>query len=259
MNGGLAISGLSVSLGRRCVLAQVSLAVPEGTFLGLIGPNGAGKSTLLRAVTGLIPADGEVTVAGQPLADMHPVARARTLSYLPQEREIAWPMTVERVVALGRSPHRRGFARPSAADRDAVERAIETMDLAGLRERSALQLSGGERARVLIARALAQETPLVLADEPTAGLDPAHQIALMQTFRAIARAGRTVVASLHELTLAGQWCDRLALLGHGRVVAEGTPADVLSEDNLSEIYRIRAARVDTPEGPAIVPTGLVGG
>lgn len=253
----LSVNGLSVQLKGRSVLRDISFDLDSGAFVGLIGPNGAGKSTLLKAVMGLIPRSGRIQLSGQPIESLSRMQRAREISYLPQEREVIWPISVEDLIALGRAPYHSQFSSIDDSDQTAIENAIDAMDLDDLRARSALELSGGERARALIARALAQDTGLLLTDEPAAGLDPAHQISLMATFAKLARAGRTVFASLHELTLAGQWCDRLILLAEGRIIADGTPSEVLTKDNLADVYGVTAHVSETEDGLAVFPTGLI--
>jgi iron complex transport system ATP-binding protein len=163
---------------------------------------------------------------------------------------------VETVVALGRAPHRRAFTAPGPRDREIVEEAMRRMDVTAFRHRLATELSGGEKARVLTARALAQDTALLLADEPTAGLDPSHQIALMRVFRELAASGRGVVASLHDLGLAARWCSRLVLIAQGRVVAEGSPQDVLTPARLREIYGVSAFFGEAGGAPVILPLDL---
>ncbi len=234
----LGVTDLSVSLGASQVLDRVSLTVEGGEFVGLIGANGAGKSTLLRAIMQLVGASGRVTIGDRDAAAMTAAQRAQHLAYLAQERDIAWAVPVEMLVSLGRSPHRSAFAPLSTEDRAAIAAAMRQMDVEQLRVRPATELSGGELARVLVARALAQQTPILLADEPTAGLDPAHQIGLMRTFAGLAAEGRAVVASLHDLGLAARWCSRLVLLHEGRVLADGPPQAVLSVDNIRRAYGI---------------------
>jgi iron complex transport system ATP-binding protein len=246
------ISDLSASLGSNQVLRSVSFGIGAGEFVGLLGPNGTGKSTLLRAICGLIQTTGKIKLQGSDLAGIKPAARASHFAYVAQEHEIAWPIRVEDLVALGRSPFGGGPGmKRSAADQRAIEHAMARMDIAGFGQRPVTQLSGGEKARVLIARALAQDAPLLIADEPTAGLDPSHQIDLMKTFGSMAEDGRSVIASLHDLGLAARWCSRLILLDQGRIVADGTPADVLTAENLEAVYGIRA-HLGSIEGKLVV-------
>lgn len=245
---------LFVTLRRRDVLCDVSLQVAPGEVVGILGPNGAGKSTLLKATLGLVPvASGSVLLGGQALQALTPAERARLAAYVPQERDVAWPLSVAAIVALGRLPHRLPFAAPSTVDTAAIDDALAAADLAHLRHRPVDELSGGERGRVLIARALAQDAPLLLADEPTSGLDPAHQLKLLGLLRAMASNGRAVVISIHELHLAARWCDRLIVLNEGRVVAEGRPDAVLTAGLIRRVYGCEAHISDTPDGPLIVP------
>ncbi|MGC9368109.1 MAG: ABC transporter ATP-binding protein, partial [Paracoccaceae bacterium] len=224
----LRVENLSVTLRGRPVFRDVSFAIGPGEVVGLIGPNGAGKTTLMRAALGLIPAEGQSSIAA-----LEPRARARAAAWMPQSREIAWPVSVETLVMLGRTPHLAAGQSPSDQDRAVVESALERMGLTALRARAATRLSGGEQARVLIARALAQDTPLVLADEPIASLDPAHQISTMRTFSALAEEGRAVLVSMHDLGLAARHCNRLILLGEGRLIADGPPGEVLTAERLA--------------------------
>lgn len=236
----LSVSHLGASLGGRAVLKDVGLDIGAGEFVGLIGPNGAGKSTLLRAIMGFVPISGSIRVDGQDCGTMTAAQRAARMAYVAQSREVAWAMPVEALVSLGRLPHLGRFARMDAADRAAVEKAMRMMDVEAYRERPATELSGGELARVLVARALAQETPLLLADEPAAGLDPSHQIGLMQLFASLGAQGRSVLVSTHDLGLAARHCSRLLLLDRGRVVADGAPEAVLTPQNLKAVYGVTA-------------------
>ncbi|MFD1508470.1 ABC transporter ATP-binding protein [Lacimonas salitolerans] len=247
----LSLRDLSVTLRDRMVFSGVTLEIGKGELVGLIGPNGAGKTTLMRAALGLLAHEGDSS-----LAALHPSARARAAAWMPQAREIAWPVTVEALVTLGRTPHRTRAL--TAADRAAVDRALDWMDLSEMRHRTATRLSGGEQARVLIARALAQDTPLLMADEPIAGLDPAHQIATMQTFADLARAGHSALVSLHDLGLAARHCSRLILLGQGRVMADGPPADVLTPDLVAQVFGITAYSADTAHGRVFQPLEVLG-
>jgi iron complex transport system ATP-binding protein len=243
----LTLTELTVRRGTCPVVDAVSLNIAPGECVGLLGPNGAGKTSLLRGALGLLPHRG-----GSSLTDLAPAIRARAAAFLPQGREIAWPVSVETLVALGRSPH--GAADP---DHPAVARALARMGLDGFRTRHATELSGGEQARVLIARALAQDTPLLLADEPVAGLDPEAQIRTMQVFADLAAEGRGVLVSLHDLGLAARHCTRLLMMHRGRLVADGAPREVLTDDRLAEVFGIRGFHAETAEGPVFQPMGVV--
>lgn len=249
----LTVSDLGVARRGRNVLSGVSFAIAPGEVVGLIGPNGAGKTTLMRAALGLVPA----TRGGSSLAALSPGARGRAVAWMPQARDIAWPVDVETVVGLGRTPHRAPGQRPGPDDRRAVDRAIARMDLTGLRHKIATRLSGGEQARVLIARALAQETPLLMADEPIAGLDPAHQIATMRSFADLAEDGHAVLVSMHDLGLAVRHCTRLLVIGGGRLVADGAPGDVLDETLLRDTFGVTAYFGQTAQGPVFQPLGVI--
>ncbi|SUZ30553.1 Fe(3+) dicitrate transport ATP-binding protein FecE [Roseibaca ekhonensis] len=246
------LSDFSVARGPCDVLRDIDLTVGAGEFVGLLGPNGAGKTTLMRAALGMMPHRGRSTLSALPVAE-----RARRAAWLPQAREIGWPISVEDVVTLGRLPHLARGQKPGGADRAAIDKALARMGLEGFRTRIATQLSGGEQARVLIARALAQDTPLLMADEPAAGLDPAHQLGLMDTLAAEAARGRSVIASLHDLGLAARYCTRLVVLWQGGIAADGPPQEVLTPDLLARVFQIRAYVRQTDDGPICQPLGVV--
>jgi len=248
----LDVRNMSVRLQGRQILRDVSFCVQAGECIGVLGPNGAGKSTLLRACLGLIAHEGTSSIAR-----MAPPDRARRATWMPQSREIAWAATVETVVMLGRIPYLSGGQKVTDDDRDHVDTALSMMDLQTLKHRKVTQLSGGEQARVLIARALAQTTPLVVADEPVAGLDPAHQISSMQTFAALAHAGRSVIVSLHDLGLAARHCTRVILLHGGGILADGPPSDVLSLERLAEVFGVNAFYSNTDMGPVFQPLEVI--
>jgi iron complex transport system ATP-binding protein len=237
----LQADGLTVRLKAREVLRGLSLLADAGELTAVIGPNGAGKTTLLRALAGLIP-----TVAGRALLDGRAIAEwprlsvARALAYLPQERTVNWALSARNIVALGRLPYQPLGTRESAADRQAIAGAIAAMDIVALADRPLFAMSGGEKARVLLARALAQEPQVIVADEPAAGLDPAHQLQLFHHLRAFVAGGRTALVALHDLSLAARFCHKLVLLNAGRAIAAGAPAEVLTFAHLAAAYGIRA-------------------
>ena len=246
---------LSVTLGRRVVVRDVDLDVPSGQWVGLIGPNGAGKTTLLRAVAGLVPYEGSVTLHGVPANELSRRDRARELAVVPQEPVTPPWLTVAEYVLLGRTPHLGPLGRESADDREAAARALERLDLLGQRDRTLGTLSGGERQRVVVARALVQDASIVLLDEPTAALDIGHQqqaLELLDTLRA--ESALTLVAAMHDLTLAAQYAERMILLDEGCVVADGAPEEVLTEISIARHYdaQIRVVRVD--DRVAVVPS-----
>ncbi|MBN9077014.1 MAG: ABC transporter [Rhizobiales bacterium 65-79] len=250
---------LSVDLSSRRVVSGISLGLVPGTITGVLGPNGAGKSTLMRALAGQIASTGSIAVDGRELASLSFAERARLVAHLPQARIISWPLTVRDLVGLGRMPW-QGVSRAfSNGDRALCTEAMEMMDVAGLAERPATELSGGEQARVLAARAIAQDTPVLLADEPASGLDPAHQMTMMAGLRKLAAKGRTLLVSLHDLTLAARWCDRILLMKEGRLVAEGAPADVLTAERLGEVFGILAHIDHDAGGMILAPVALAGG
>ncbi|NBC47955.1 MAG: ATP-binding cassette domain-containing protein [Gammaproteobacteria bacterium] len=250
----LQLHDLSVQIRGQTLLAGVDLEIGRGELFGLIGPNGAGKSTLVKALMQLLPASGEVLLEGASLAAMNARERAQRLAYLSQDDRLQWPIRVRDLVALGRHPYRgswwRGGQAPgaSAADHAAIEQALHATDVWDLRERRSDTLSGGERARARLARVLAVEAEVLLADEPVAALDPMHQLRVMELLRARCRSGQTVVVVLHDLTLASRFCDRLLLLDQGRPVASGAVDSVLSSDNLRSVYGVRALIGEQIEG-----------
>jgi iron complex transport system ATP-binding protein len=250
--------GLHVSLRGREVLCGLDLAAEPGHLTAVIGRNGAGKTTLLKTLAGLlVPRAGMALIDGRPLGGWERGSLARALAYLPQERLVHWALTARAVVALGRLPYQPLGAGESAADRDAIDAALAAMDAAHLAHRPVPELSGGERARVLIARALAQEPRVLLADEPAAGLDPAHQLTLFRHLAGLAEIGRTVVVAVHDLSLAARFCHSIALVHEGRTLAAGKPQDVLLPQHLAAAYGIRA-RLHAIEGvPVVVPIDVL--
>jgi iron complex transport system ATP-binding protein len=247
----LAFDRVAASYGARAVLHDVSVTFEAGQVTGLVGPNGAGKTTLLRVALGFLKAEGRIELLGQPLADWSQEALARSIAYLPQSAEAHWPVLAKKLVALGRMPHRAAFAPLSPEDDEAISIALARCDASAFAERRMDELSAGERARVLFARALATRAPVLLTDEPAAHLDPAHQLRLMELLREEASRGVAVIVTLHDLALASRFCDRLVVLQSGRVVAQGPPQEALSDATLAETFGISAVRMNGPSAPII--------
>jgi iron complex transport system ATP-binding protein len=255
----IATEALCASLGGRPVLHDVTARFSPGEMIGVIGPNGSGKSTLVRAMLGLVPPTrGAIAIDGRPLADIARGELARRIAYLPQGQDVHWPLGVERLVLLGRLPHLGPLSRVTEADRWAVHEAMARTDVTHLAGRVATELSGGERARVLLARALAVGAPAIVADEPLASLDLGHQMDVMALLRQEVETGSLVVVVLHDLMMAARHCDRLLLMKDGRLVAEGTPEQVLDPGNLERVYGVRAGLGSCEGKLAIIPLERLG-
>lgn len=230
---------LGAAYGARAVLRDVSFSLGDGEILGVLGPNGAGKSTLLKLLAGLeAPTHGEVRVMGDPLVTLSRAEVARRVALVPQRERVMAGVTVRELVSMGRAPHTGWLGALRARDLAAIEQALADSECAALADRPFSALSGGEQKRCLVARALAQQTPVVLLDEPIAFLDVQHQLGLCDLLAASAAAGRfSAVVVLHDLNIAAQYCHRLLLLRDGEVLALGTPADVMTEDRIREAFR----------------------
>jgi iron complex transport system ATP-binding protein len=243
-----------VTLGDKLVLDRVDLHVPRGAWLSVVGPNGAGKSTLLRYLTGAAKGDGHLFLGGRPAGDLKRRERAQLVAMVPQAPVIPLGLHVVDYVLLGRTPHIRPLGTETAEDRAEVRDALEHLDLVELADRELATLSGGERQRVLIARALAQAAPVVLLDEPTTALDVGHQQQVLELVDDLRRKhDLTVVTTMHDLTLAGQYADRLVLLDEGRVVVDGEAGEVLTEDNLASYYGARVRIIYEGGRPVVLP------
>ena len=246
MTAALQIERLSVRLGGRPVLSEVNLTAKVGEVLGVLGPNGAGKTTLLRAALGLqARASGSVSLGGRALERLSDGERAGLAAYLPQERRVAWNMPAWRIAALGAAN------RPPAEGHALALACLGELEVGGLAERGVLDMSGGERARVLLARLLVTQAPLLVADEPAAGLDPETQFLALDRLRSRAEAGAAVVVTLHDLTLAARTCDRLVVLDHGRIVADGSAAETLTPACLAAVVQSRRRLIETAAGPVL--------
>ena len=250
----ITVRGLRVRLGRATVVDGVDLDVAEGEWVTIIGPNGAGKSTVLRAVGGLLPYAGSIALAGTGLDALSRRHRARTVATVAQNPVVPPAMLVYDYVLLGRTPYIAALGRESDSDLAVVDEVLAALDLEGFAGRRLDTLSGGERQRAFLARALAQGGRILLLDEPTSALDIGHQQEVLDLVdRLRAERGLTVLATMHDLSAAGEYADRLVLLAGGRIVARGTAREVLTEDLLAEHYRVRVKVIDGEQGPLVVP------
>lgn len=230
------MNGLHIVNLQTDFLQSTRFDVMPGTLLGIVGPNGAGKTTLIKAVLGLLATQGTVTWNSADVRHMSAVERARHLAYLPTERDVAWPLAVEAVVALGRYPHSDAHLPTGSA---AIMRAMQVLDIGQYKGRSISSLSSGERARVLLARTLAGDAGCMLVDEPIANLDPAYQLQILMVLQAEAKAGKAVLVVLHDLALAARFCDQLLVMHKGRIAAHGAANETLSVDILAGVFGLK--------------------
>ncbi len=249
----LALERLSVRYGRSAVVHDFSATIKPGDWLCLIGPNGAGKSSILRAIIGLADHGGEIDVDGSPLRLRSLRRRAELIAYVPQSPSLPVEMTAFEYVLLGRNPYVSYFGTESAHDRGMVASVLERLDMAGFANRELGSLSGGEQQRLVLARALAQEAPILLLDEPTSSLDIGHQQQALELVDRLRRDhGLTVISAMHDLTLAGLYADRLALLHEGHLVVAGSAAQVLRAETLAEFYGVSVSVHHEPDGTVVV-------
>jgi len=257
----LEIQSLTVGYPNHEVLRDISITIDPGEILAVVGPNGVGKSTLIRAVSGInLVRSGRVLVDGQDVTRLSAQQRARFMAVVPQARELPGAFSVYQTVLLGRTPYLSWLGKAGMRDHAVVSLSLERTDLAGMAERRIGELSGGEQQRVLLARALAQDTPILLLDEPTTHLDLQHQSNLLNLVRLLAQEKNLcVLMVLHDLNLAGLYADRVALLSNGGVYAIGQPAEVLTSQNLSSVYRVPVDVIPHPEygTPLVLPDGRI--
>lgn len=247
MSALLHLTNVGVVLGKRRVVDGISLHADAGEFIALVGPNGAGKTSLLRAIAGLLPFDGEILLGTEMLQELQASDRARHISFMPQNGTLAWPMPVRDVVAIGRLPH-EGTAK-ARDDRTIIDGALQNCGLAALADQNADHLSGGERVRVLLARSLAVDAPILLLDEPVASLDPAWQLQVMDLLQAQARAGRIVVCVLHDLALAMRYASRMIVMRDGLLKADGKPRELIPD--LQKAFDLDFDLIETPTGATL--------
>lgn len=251
MTPALELTNATVRQGGRAVLANAGLKVSPGEVVGVVGANGAGKTTLLRAALGLTLLEtGRAVLAGRDVLTLSDIQRARLVGYLPQERRVGWNLTAWRVASLG------AMTAPPAVARRRAEAALVRVGLCGLEDRGVLDMSGGERARVLLARLLVSETPLLVADEPVAGLDPDAQLLTLEILREAAAKGAAVVLTLHDLTLAARFCDRLVVLAQGRIIVDARPAEALRPYVLAEAFTLDGGLEPGRHGPTLAAQRL---
>jgi iron complex transport system ATP-binding protein len=257
------VDRLTIRVGTKVLVSNVSLKIESGTWCTIIGPNGAGKTTLVETVAGLRkPSEGSVSISGTSLADMNERERAQVVSLVPQHPEIPAGMTVKEYVALGRSAYHGLLRAPSPRDHQIVDTVFERLSLQEFAERDVVTLSGGERQRMVLGRALAQSTGAIVLDEPITGLDLRHQMELLELLKSqVEESGLTIVATMHDLTLAGQFADRLVLLNEGVVALDGPAGEVVRSRELAECYGMRLRVVDVDGADVVVPvrTRIAGG
>lgn len=249
----LAADGLGLQRRRRWILRDTCIQVRPGMVTAIVGPNGSGKSTLLRCLAGLwTPTEGRVCFEGKALGSLGRSVVAQSVSYLPQDTRLDFEFSVRDLVRMGRHPHRGRFDRETGEDKKAVEDALVRTDVLQLAARPVTELSGGERQRVLIARSLATRASVLLLDEPTSNLDVDHGLDILELCRSLAAEDRAIVIATHDLNAVCRFIDQVALIESGRVVAYGTPSDVLTRDNLEHTFGVRFERLSGSDGTPVL-------
>jgi len=254
----LTVRNLNVTLDDNKILSDVSLEMASGKLVGLLGPNGAGKSILLKSILGLIDgARGKISLGGQDLESWTLKERARKISYAAQGAPVHWPLTVGHLVSLGRIPHLSPWQSTNKEDQLLTLEAMKKTDVDHLVTRIITTLSGGERARAMLARAIVAGSEFLLADEPIEALDPFHQIKIMEILKELSKSGHGILLVLHDLNFAQKYCDELILIDKGKIISIGPPEDVLSDENLQNTYRVKAARMEKDGEIFIIPSGRI--
>lgn len=249
---------ISVGLGGKQILSDISLSLREGEMVGLLGPNGAGKTTLMRALLGLVESEGAIKFDGTSVDEIDAKARGRRIAYLAQGGAVHWPLTVQSLVELGRLPHKTPWQGTNQEDEAVIEDVLRQTGTFEFRHRVVTHLSGGERARVMLARALASKAPFLFADEPAAALDPRYQLEMMSLLKAHVSHEHGAVVVMHDLNLAQHFCDRLIVINEGKLAADGRPADVLNDELLMSVFGVTATRWSEAGDSFIVPKSIVG-
>lgn len=255
----LSANGVDYAIDRVPILDGIDFRLEPGELVGLIGPNGAGKSSLLRILSGIVaPDSGEVLLDQRALSRISPQLRARSLGYLVQGAQAYWPFSVEKVVGLGRIPYQKWWRQGNAEDESKIVQAMQMTETLAYRNRIVTTLSGGEQTLVMLARILATENQVILADEPVAALDPYHQLHVMEILRQHASAQRAAVVVLHDLSLAARFCDRLYLLSHGGLDCSGSVTEVLTRANIARVYGVDSHIECNEKGASVVPLQRIG-
>ncbi len=255
----LKATNLDYLIGELPILKGIDFEVNEGELVGLIGPNGAGKSTLLRLLTQVeSPSAGEVLFDGKAIDLLSAEERARRIAYLVQDARAHWPVSVEKLVGLGRIPYQKWWQQASSEDHEKILKAMQLTETLAYRNRIVTTLSGGEHTLVMLARIMATEPQLIFADEPVAALDPYHQLHVMEILRNHASDRRAVVVVLHDLSLAARYCDRLYLLNHGELYCSGNTTEVLNAKNIATVYGVNSRIQRDAEGVSVTPISRLG-